>query len=241
MINTTYSPSLSSMEISISNKDIISSILDVLILNKTCPPILKTFFTSNAQEISPENKTKYSYIEYTPFDFLPSLHITLLNFTTLIIEYYENKPPHCRELFIKQIHKIISVFPILNEILLNQLECNSWFSINWTPSKSQNQNTLQTSFITYYQFKYSEESLAKQTKYVEIPIIGILPIKCATKFYLERISLNQVSKSYDTLILKSSLENVNNLVLSNSSRTSVDVDYYFKNASLNQTQLLSNI
>lgn len=242
MINTTYSPSLSSMEISISNKDIIASILDILILNKTCPPILKTLFTlNNTQDISPENKAKYSYIEYTPFDYLPSLHITLLNFTTLIIEYYENKPPHCRELFIKQIYKIISVFPILNEILLNQLECNSWFSINWTPSKSQNQNTLQTSFITYYQFKYSEESLAKQTKYVEIPIIGILPIKCATKFYLERISVNQVSKSYDTLILKSSLENVNNLVLSNSSRTSVDVDYYFKNASLNQTQLLSNI
>ena len=119
MINTTYSPSLSSMEISISNKDIIASILDILILNKTCPPILKTLFTSNnTQDISPENKAKYSYIEYTPFDYLPSLHITLLNFTTLIIEYYENKPPHCRELFIKQIYKIISVFPILNEILL---------------------------------------------------------------------------------------------------------------------------
>ena len=99
---------------------------------------------------------------------------------------------------------------------------------------------MTTSFITYYQFKFSEESLSKQSLYGEIPVIGILPIKFLHKYYLERISKNYIGIIYDTMILKSSLENVNNIVLKNANRTSIDVEYYLKN-SVTQTQIINGI
>ena len=98
---------------------------------------------------------------------------------------------------------------------------------------------MTTSFISYYQFKFSEESLNKQSLYGEIPIIGILPIKFIHKYFLERISKNYIGKVYDPLILKSSLENVNTIVLNNANRTSLDVEYYLKNCP--QTPIINNM
>lgn len=243
LTDTYYIPSLSSMEITITNIEVIENILELLTQKKIIPPKILTLIHQalSNEQISQEYLTNYQYLEYIPYEQISCLKIVIRNLRSITVEYYENKPPHLRELFKNQIHLIINkyILPLTN-CTINQLTGNSWFSILWTPTKSSSSNFMMTSFITYYQFKFSEESLSKQSLYGEIPIIGILPIKFLHKYYLERISKNYIGIIYDTMILKSSLENVNNIVLKNANRTSIDVEYYLKN-SVTQTQIINGI
>ena len=225
---TTFTPSISSFEIIITNKEIILEIIDKLILLKVCSTKIKNLIENNINskgqnEISQQNK----YIEFTPNEKYPSFKIVIKKLCTLTIEFYENKPPHLRKVLIKQLEDLISIIPIISNIGLKHLFWKSFFSVLYTPLKSQNNCFLNTSFITYYQFKFGEESLNNSSPNAEIPIIGILPIKLLQpQIYLQKIN----QSDFDNIILNSSIQSVNK-VFQNSNKTSIDVEYYLKNLS----------
>ena len=228
LCETIFTPSISSFEIIITNKEIILEIIDKLISLKVCSIKTKTLIENNINskgqnEISQQNK----YIEFTPNEKNPSFKIIIKKLCTLTIEYYENKPPHLRKVLIKQLEEFISILPIISNIGLKYLFWKSFFSVLYTPLKSKDNCFLNTSFITYYQFKFGEESLNNQSPNAEIPIIGILPIKLLQpQIYLQKINQND----YDNIILNSSIQSVNK-VFQNSNKTSIDVEFYLKNLS----------
>ena len=228
LCETTFTPSISSFEIIITNKEIILEIIDKLILLKVCSTKIKNLIENNINskgqnEISQQNK----YIEFTPNEKHPSFKIVIKKLCTLTIEFYENKPPHLRKVLIKQLEDLISIIPIISNIGLKHLFWKSFFSVLYTPLKSQNNCFLNTSFITYYQFKFGEESLNNSSPNAEIPIIGILPIKLLQpQIYLQKIN----QSDFDNIILNSSIQSVNK-VFQNSNKTSIDVEYYLKNLS----------
>lgn len=189
------------MEMIFTHKDTLLAIIDILIQMKLCPSNIRSIIL---EEELPNPKINYSYIEYFPNDKLPGLKVILRDLTSIALEYNEPKPPHNRPLFLTQLEQILNLFETKHQFELNKLTSNSWFSILWSPLKSQSSKFMSTSFITYYQFKYSEESLSKQTSYAEIPIIGILPNKMVHESFLERINQNY-QKIYDTVLLKSSI------------------------------------
>ena len=109
------------------------------------------------------------------------------------LEFYETKPTHSRHLLFDQIQMFFNKVPILNNIKLNDVSNNAWWSVLWTPTKSGKPQTANTSFLTYYQFKYQESDnffTKIYNKNNEIPIICVLPIK-----FEETMWLNLINKS----------------------------------------------
>jgi len=103
------------------------------------------------------------------------------------IQFYENKPNHSRNLLYDQIETFFNQFPILNDLKLNDVSNTSWWSVLWSVSKAGKSQMANTSFLSYYQFKYSEvdDFFTKfYNKFVEIPLIGILPIKMDDSVWL---------------------------------------------------------
>ena len=228
LCETTFTPSISSFEIIITNKEIILDIINQLVTLKICSTKTKNLIKNNINskgqnEISQQNK----YIEFTLNDKYPNFKIVIKKLCSLTIEYYENKPPHLRKILIKQLDELFSLLPMIYNLELKNLFWKSFFSVLYTPLKSQDNCFLNTSFITYYQFKFGEESLNNQSPNAEIPIIGILPIKLIQpQIYLQKINSNE----FDNIILNSSIQSVNK-VFQNSNKTSIDVEYYLKNLS----------
>ena len=228
LCETTFTPSISSFEIIITNKEIILGIIEQLTSLKICSIKTKNLIKNNINskgqnEISQQNK----YIEFTLSEKYPNFKIVIKKLCSLTIEYYENKPPHLRKILIKQLDELFSLLPMIYNLELKNLFWKSFFSVLYTPLKSQDNCFLNTSFITYYQFKFGEESLNNQSPNAEIPIIGILPIKLIQpQIYLQKINSNE----FDNIILNSSIQSVNK-VFQNSNKTSIDVEYYLKNLS----------
>ena len=228
--NVSYLLTLSSMEISITNMDIILKILDHLIQIKKCSIQIKSLVEENYNQKEPKNliNKNNNYFEFLPCEKIPCLKIILKNLNKLTIEYYENRPQFLRKHFHEQIKDILKQLQI-NDLALNNISGKSYFSILYSPLNQRNKNNIQTSFITYYQFKYNESNHKNIGKYIELPIIGILPIKLVVKFFLEKISKeHHNNKMYDTLILNNSINNVTNIILNNSNRNSHDVELYLK-------------
>ena len=228
--NISYSLTLSSMEIVITNKDFIFKILDYLILIKKCSLQIKglveeNYINQKEQKTNIVNKNN-NYFEFFPCEKINCLKIILKNLNKLTIEYIENKPPHLRKNFYGQIKDILKNLQI-NELAINNISSKSYFSILYSPINSRNNNCVQSSFITYYQFKNNKE--INNGKYVEIPVIGVLPTKFVPTFFLEKISNEHNNISYDKVIINSSIKNVMNLILNNTNRNSIDVEYYLKN------------
>jgi hypothetical protein len=163
IIQTQYSPTLSSMEIIISDNDLIESILSDIY---------------NIQN----NHKGINKLEYIVND---NFTINLIN-NKLKIEYYENKLPHSRNVFIQQIENLFHLFKILKNITIDKIDTVSWFSIVWSSFKSTNQLFLNTTFLTYYSFNKYENN----QEYTEIPLIGILPIKFDSNIFLTNINKN---------------------------------------------------
>ena len=219
-----YSLTLSSMEISTTNKEAIIKILEYLIQIKKCSPQIKNFIEENTTV----NKNN-NYFEFYPYDNIPCLKIILKNLNKLNIEYIENKPHHLRKHFYEQVKEIFK--NLLKYLTINNISSKSYFSILYSPINSRNLNYAQTSFVVYYQFKNNNKEITINGKYVEIPIIGILPIKIMPQFFLEKIYKDCRSNIYDTLIMNSSIKNVTNIILNNTNnRNSIDVELYFKNS-----------
>jgi hypothetical protein len=230
LCNIAYSLSLSSMEISITNMDIILKILDYLIQIKKCSVQIKSLVEENNNQKEQKNmiNKNNNYFEFLPCEKNPCLKIILKNLNKITIEYCENKPQFLRKNFYEQIKEILKQIQI-NDMNLNNISGKSYFSILFSPINQRNKNNIQTSFITYYQFKYSEDNHIGLGKYIELPVIGILPIKLVPKFFLEQINKDQFNNLiYDTIILNNSINNVTSIILNNSNRNSYDVEVYLK-------------
>ena len=228
--NISYLLTLSSMEITITNMDIILKILDYLIQIKKCSIQIKSLVEENYNQKEQKNiiNKNNNYFEFLPCEKIPCLKIILKNLNKLTIEYFENRPQFFRKHFHEQIKDILKHLQI-DDLSLNNISGKSYFSILFSPLNQRNKNNIQTSFITYYQFKYSESNHINLGKYIELPIIGILPIKLVPKFFLEQINKeHHNNKVYDTIILNNSINNVTNIILNNSTRNSYDVEIYMK-------------
>ena len=233
-----YSLTLSSFEISFNNKEIILNIIDYLISTNKCTNQLKSKIEENYgkdQIININNinnvlNMNNNYIEFFPLEKNPGLKIILKGYSKVTIEFKENKPPHLRKNFYHQMKEIINILTI-NNISLNNIIGKSYFSIRYTPYNCRSKNNIQTSFVNYYQFKINEERKIFSNKYVDIPLIGILPLKFNHVFFLEKINKecynsnnNNIS---DIMIVNRLIQNVtNNFIQNNNGGNSIDVEYY---------------
>ena len=237
ILNIGYSLSLSSLEITFTNKDIIMNIIDYLISIKKCTEQIKckieeNYNYSKEQIINMNNinniiNKNNNYIEFYPIDKNNSLKIILRGFSKISIEYNENKPPHLRKSFYQQIKDITNILS-LNNILISNIVGKSYFSIRYTPINCRNKNNIQTSFINYYKFKINEERITYSNKYIDIPVIGILPLKLNHKFFLEKIIKDYMNNNNisDIMTVNRLIQNVTNNLLQNGNGNSFDVEYY---------------
>ena len=234
-----YSVTLSSLEISFTNKEIILSIIDYLISIKKCSPQIKAKIEENYNyskeqiiNINTINNIMNNYIEFYPVDKNNSLKIVLRGFSKLSIEYCENKPPHLRKSFYQQIKDISNILS-LNNISINNIVGKSYFSIRYTPINCRSKTNIQTSFINYYRFKINEERITHTNKYIDIPIIGMLPLKFNHKFFLEKINKEHINNNNnnnitDVMIVNRLIQNVTNNIIQNGNGNSIDVEYYYQ-------------
>ena len=167
--NICYCLTLSSLEITFTNKDIIINIIDYLISIKKCSSQIKSKIEenynypkeplinmNNINNINNIINKNNNYIEFYPVDKNTCLKIILRGYSKISIEYCENKPPHLRKSFYQQMKEIINILS-LNNISINNIVGKSYFSIRYTPINCRNKNNIQTSFINYYRFKINEE------------------------------------------------------------------------------------
>ena len=247
VINICYSVTLSSMKISFNNKNIIIKIIDFLISLNKCTNQIKSKIEENYgkdQIININNinnvlNINNNYMEFFPCDKNPGLKIVLKGYSIISIEYIEKKPPHLRQNFYHQIKDIIDIL-FINKISINNIIGKSFFSIRYTPYNCRSKNNIQTSFVNYYQFKINEERKIGNNKYIDIPLIGMLPLKFNHKFFLEKINKEYHSNNNDIsdvmIFVKSLAQNVTNNFIQSNSEHSIDVEYY-----LNQQININNI
>ena len=116
----------------------------------------------------------------------------------------------------------------MNNISINNIVGKSYFSIRYTPINCRNKNNIQTSFINYYRFKINEERITYTNKYMDIPIIGMLPLKLNHKFFLEKINKDYMNNNNisDVMIVNRLIQNVTNNIIQSGNGNSIDVEYY---------------
>ena len=231
-----YSLTLSSFEISFNTKEIILNIIDHLISINKCTNQIKSKIEENygkdqlinINNINTVLNLNNNYMEFFPVEKNPGLKIILKGYSKITIEFNENKPPHLRNNFYHQMKEIINILSISN-ISINNIYGKSFFSIRFTPYNCRSKNNIQTSFVNYYQFKINEERKTSNNKYIDIPLIGILPLKFNNKFFLEKINKecynnNNIS---DAMIVNRLIQNVtSNFIQNNNGNNSIDVEYY---------------
>ena len=231
VLNVNYSLTLSSFKISFNNKEIILNIIDYLISKNKCTNKLKEKIQENFDKEQITNNLNNSYLEFFPIDKNTAIKIILEGYIKLTIEFNENKPPHLRNNFYHQIKDIMNIL-LINNISINNILGKSYFSIRYTPYNCRSKYNIQTSFVNYYQFKINEERKTFSNKYIDIPLVGILPLKFNHKFFLEKInkeyynnnsSNNNIS---DVMIVNSLIQNVTNNFIIQGNNNSIDVEYY---------------
>ena len=228
LININYSITLDSINLIISNQNIIQQMIDFLIsINK-----IKT-----KEEIK-ENK------DIIISDLIPNLMVRFYS-NKMIILFIGNKPWHSRQIFINEIKEIAKKIPILEEIKLEDIDNESYFSTLYHPTKANRPYMTFTSFIVYYRF--NKEIVLNNDKYEKNSIMGILPIKFDPKLYLTKISISGFLtipippfmpfmtnyNNNDTILLNNLINGVMDN-LRNIKYTSFDYDYYLKTSNYNQ-------
>jgi hypothetical protein len=169
IVNVNYSPTLSSIEIVISDSSTLENFLrkirkEEYLLQKNVNKVLEMFLNENFRLRYFKGK--------------------------LVIEFDQHKPTYSRQIFSEQIDGLFKSLPGLDEILIPNVNEKSWFSIMWTVSKSSNAKFVNTSFLAFYQFQLVDipiVSLQQNHQFLEIPIIGILPINLEESVWLTRI------------------------------------------------------
>ena len=222
-----YSLTLSSLEISFNDKEIILKIIDYLISLNKCSNQLKAKIEENFINLKESNNSinTNNYIEFFINEKNQGLKLTLIGYSKLNIKYLENKPPHLRQNFYHQIKGILELLTIKN-IEINKILGTSHFSIRYTPYNCRNKNYIQTSFVNYYQFQLNEERNLFGNKYVNIPLIGMLPLTFNHKFFLEKINKENYNNISDMIIVNRLTQNVMSNFVKNNSENSIDVEYY---------------
>lgn len=193
--NVNYSPTLSSMEILISDIYTCNFIREELLKLRLEKSEENKFYEYLFQDKKEILGNDYSYgkisFEYNVND---NLKIICLS-TDVKIEFYETKPPHSRYILSEQFENIFSKLKFFNSIDLSKIEKCSWFSVLWSPFKSNQQLFSNTSFLTYYQFDIGEYSycMTSHQGYYEVPIVGILPIKLDENIWLRKFRKSKIS------------------------------------------------
>jgi hypothetical protein len=147
--------------------------------------------TNNKVNSTGRIKTNFEY------EFLIGDTKIILTNKNLTIEFYEIKPPHSRQILSNQLDYLFESLKFLKTISINKLELSSWFCVLWTPVKSSKGLLMSSSFLTYYQFNLNNHIIPSNNKdYIEIPIIGILPIKFENKIFLSSIKRSLPNNLY---------------------------------------------
>jgi hypothetical protein len=213
LINTTYSPTLSCLELQISNKEIcILLINDLTKIHKHTDHLhLKSIFDNDNSGSTSNPGSEYEFLIGDS-----NLKFIIKN-NSIKIEFYEHKPPHSRQILSNQLGILFDSFESLKNITLEKFDQNSWFSILWSPMKSSKSLFMNTSFISYYNLlgaTLRQNKLKGSIReYSELSIIGVLPIKFENKLFLSRIiSMNNMNNNMhfplygeNTGLLKSSI------------------------------------
>ncbi len=215
MLLTTYSPTLSSIEITLTDRVICENLIKDLGLISKISPEVKAFFTED--NFKTDAKMQCMDYEYK----IDSNTKIIINNQRIKFEYYETKPPHLRQILIKQIDHLFKNFVTIKKMSINALDSSSWLSILWTPVKSSKSHLMNSSFLTYYKFNFKEKTCKKgePTPFTEISLIGLLPIKFENKLFLSRIKQFKESKNTNEKFIngKNSLFNkINNEIGQNS-------------------------
>ena len=114
-----------------------------------------------------------------------------------IIEYYDQKPHHFRNIFIDQIEIFIKNLEIFKDLkVFKDFEKNSWFAILWSPMKTLKHDLMNTSFLVYYSLN-NYESTKSINNFHDYPIIGVLPLRLDEQIWLSKIYKNDDSKDCD--------------------------------------------
>lgn len=140
------------------------------------------------------NQKEYNHINFTNennFEYVINENLKfVLKGKKILIDFSETKLPHSRLIMSEELKVIFSSFKAFELIDLSKIEKSSWFCLLWTPIKSSKLSFSSTSFLAYYQFGYTDNEVLCRgyNDYVEIPIIGLLPIKFDEKTWLKKIS-----------------------------------------------------
>ncbi len=141
-----------------------------------------------------------------------NIKFILTNFG-ICIEYFEFRAPHSRQILIKQIEDIFEQIPSLKDILLKNLN-ESWFSILWSPYKSNCSSLINTPFLSYYEFKINgENSLLIDNNYDQLTLFAVLPIKLDSNSNFFLTTINSVKNEF---LSQNEIGIQNNLFLQNS-------------------------
>ena len=225
-----YSLSLSSFSIKVTNKQLISQIFE---------------------EIKKKRKKSESLVlkEKEEITFIESLYN--LYFTTEYLEIFftETKPVHFRKSYFSLINSIMNSIPLFDKITVEDIDLNeSYFAILYSSFKSSKPHGNHSSFVVYYHFtkevlqdnKNGNNSNINNEKYFKQTIVGILPIKLSTEFFLQRISINSymIYKpipippygyfNLDTLRLKNMVCSITNEVTKITRAHSYDYELFMK-------------
>lgn len=173
-----YSPTLSSMEIFISD-------------SQACEKLIKELKLLRLDKYEEGRFYDNDLSKSSNFEYHMNENIKIICYDEKIkIEFYETKPPHGRFILSNQLEQIFSKFNAFDSIEISKIEKCSWFCVLWSPFKSAKSQFSNTSFLVYYQFSYTDSEIFYQgyNNYLEIPIIGILPVKFDDNLWLSKIS-----------------------------------------------------
>jgi hypothetical protein len=159
------------------------------------------FFAYIFENWDSQGNSDYSYPSSSPnFEYNVNENLKIICFADGVkIEFYETKPHHYRYILSDQLDMVISILKTVSSINISKIDKCSWFSVLWTPLKSNKSQFSNTTFLTYYQFDmgdyanyYSSDcSVSVQSahglqNYYEIPILGILPMKFKEEVWLKK-------------------------------------------------------
>jgi len=221
VINVNFTPSLSSFELLIKDKDLYTHIRSHIMKDKN----EENFKDFSNEGTNPDNRLFEYYVLDTSFK-------VIFYESRLKIEFYEHRPHHFRNTFIEQFEMLLdeNIFGDLK--VFRDFEENSWFSILWFPLKTTKHNfMINTSFLVYYSLNNFKDTKPIHNLH-DFPVIGVLPLRLDEQTWLAKINKNDF-KRFDVeykICLDQSIANVNEYIFSNTNHTSVDYDYYYKNS-----------
>ena len=180
IIHLSYSLSLSSLSIKITNKTLIDEIINELVKSYKSLERYNKLIDKEEIRICFNQFVLYFSREY------------------ILISFAENKPVHYRDSYNKIIKEFSKDIPFFNKINLEDIDLmESFFSIYYSPLSSTKECVNYTSFIVYYQFtkevnkENHNDKKGKNIEYEKFTVCGVLPLNLNVDLFLQRINLTQ--------------------------------------------------